>query len=138
MNHAYYLMVMGGTNRVSGISVKGIGFDQMERMERIFYRGFVYYLVPSSNFSDAREATIRASPGTLRGWRRRRTDRPCRLECGRCPMIKTRKSCLAATIVLTLLPALVLAQEEGTTEEKKKKRRPAPHPYELPAGTPEL
>ena len=61
VNHAYYLMVMGGTNRVSGISVKGIGFDQMERMERIFYRGFVYYLVPSSNFSDAREATIRAA-----------------------------------------------------------------------------
>ena len=60
-NHAYYLMVMGGTNRVSGISVTGIGFAQMERMERIFYRGFMYYLVPSSNFSDAREATIRAA-----------------------------------------------------------------------------
>ena len=54
-------MVMGGTNRVSGISVTGIGFAQMERMERIFYRGFMYYLVPSSNFSDAREATIRAA-----------------------------------------------------------------------------
>ena len=37
-------------------------------------------------------------------------------------MIKTRNSCLAATIVLTLLPALVLAQEEGTTEEKKRER----------------
>ena len=49
------------TNRVSGISVTGIGFAQMERMERIFYRGFMYYLVPSSNFSDAREATIRAA-----------------------------------------------------------------------------
>ena len=61
VNHAYYLMVMGGTNRVSGISVNGIGFAQMERMERIFYRGFMYYLVPSSNFSDAREATIRAA-----------------------------------------------------------------------------
>ena len=60
-NHAYYLMVMGGTNRVSGISVNGIGFAQMERMERVFYRGFMYYLVPSSNFSDAREATIRAA-----------------------------------------------------------------------------
>ena len=61
VNHAYYLMVMGGTNRVSGISVTGIGFSQMERMERVFYRGFMYYLVPSSNFSDAREATIRAA-----------------------------------------------------------------------------
>ena len=61
MNHAFYLMVMGGTNRVSGISVNGIGFEQMDRMERIFYRAFMYYLVPSSNFSDAREATIRAA-----------------------------------------------------------------------------
>ena len=61
VNHAYYLMVMGGTNRTSGVSVNGIGFAQMERIERIFYRGFMYYLVPSSNFSDAREATIRAA-----------------------------------------------------------------------------
>ena len=61
VNHAFYLMVMGGTNRVSGISVNGIGFEQMDRMERIFYRAFMYYLVPSSNFSDAREATIRAA-----------------------------------------------------------------------------
>ena len=61
VNHAFYLMVMGGTNRTSGVSVNGIGFSQMERMERIFYRGFMYYLVPSSNFSDAREATIRAA-----------------------------------------------------------------------------
>ena len=61
VNHAYYLMVMGGTNRTSGVSVNGIGFAQMEQIERIFYRGFMYYLVPSSNFSDAREATIRAA-----------------------------------------------------------------------------
>ena len=61
VNHAFYLMVMGGTNRVSGISVNGIGFEQMDRMEQIFYRAFMYYLVPSSNFSDAREATIRAA-----------------------------------------------------------------------------
>ena len=61
VNHAYYLMVMGGTNRTSGVSVNGVGFAQMERIERIFYRGFMYYLVPSSNFSDAREATIRAA-----------------------------------------------------------------------------
>ena len=60
-NHAYYLMVMGGTNATSGVSVRGVGFENMERMERVFYRGFMYYLVPSSNFSDAREATIRAA-----------------------------------------------------------------------------
>ena len=61
VSHAFYLMVMGGTNRTSGVSVNGVGFENMDRMERIFYRGFMYYLVPSSNFSDAREATIRAA-----------------------------------------------------------------------------
>ena len=60
-NHAFYLMVVGGTNRVSDLSVEGVGFQQMNRIERIFYRAFFYYLVPSSNFSDAREATIRAA-----------------------------------------------------------------------------
>ena len=60
-NHAFYLMVVGGTNRVSGLRVEGVGFEQMSRIESIFYRAFMFYLVPSSNFADAREATIRAA-----------------------------------------------------------------------------
>ena len=60
-NHAFYLMVMGGTNSVSGMSVGGIGFENMSRIENIFYRAFMFYLVPSSDFSDAREATLRAA-----------------------------------------------------------------------------
>lgn len=60
-NHAFYLMVVGGTNRTSGITVAGLGVDQIDRIESIFYRGFMFYLVPSSDFSDAREATLRAA-----------------------------------------------------------------------------
>ncbi len=60
-NQAFYLMVQGGTNRTSGISVRGLGTAQMERIEKIFYRAFAFYLVPSSNFHDAREATLRAA-----------------------------------------------------------------------------
>lgn len=60
-NHAFYLMVEGGTNRVSGMRVAGIGRDEMDRIERIFFRAFTVYLVPSSGFSDAREATLRAA-----------------------------------------------------------------------------
>jgi thermolysin len=60
-NHAFYLMVEGGTNRTSGITVEGIGRDQMDRIESIFYRAFFFFLVPSSNYSNAREATIRAA-----------------------------------------------------------------------------
>ncbi|HXV59756.1 MAG TPA: M4 family metallopeptidase, partial [Vicinamibacteria bacterium] len=61
VNHAFYLMVEGGTNETSGIEVEGLGMDEMERIESIFYRAFVFYLVPSSNFSQAREATLVAA-----------------------------------------------------------------------------
>jgi thermolysin len=60
-NQAFYLMVEGGTNRTSGVSVRGVGTANMDRIEKIFYRAFVFYLVPSSNFHDAREATLRAA-----------------------------------------------------------------------------
>ena len=60
-NHAFYLMVEGGTNRVSGIQVDGVGRAQMDRIESVFFRAFTAYLVPSSDFSDAREATLRAA-----------------------------------------------------------------------------
>ena len=60
-NHAFYLMVEGGTNRTSGITVNGIGRAQMDRIESIFYRAFFFFLVPSSDFSAARQATIRAA-----------------------------------------------------------------------------
>jgi len=60
-NHAYYLAVAGGTNRVSGLRVQGIGLANRERMERIFYRAFVFFLGSSSSFRDARVATIEAA-----------------------------------------------------------------------------
>jgi len=66
INQAFYLMVQGGTNRTSGITVRGVGTAQMDRIEAIFYRAFAFYLVPSSNFHDAREATLRAA-GELYG-----------------------------------------------------------------------
>ncbi len=60
-NQAFYLMVQGGTNRTSGVTVHGLGTAQMDRIEAIFYRAFSFYLVPSSTFHDAREATLRAA-----------------------------------------------------------------------------
>ena len=59
--HAFYLAVVGGTNRVSGHAVQGIGLANMERMERIFYRAFTFYLGPLSQFTDARAATLQAA-----------------------------------------------------------------------------
>ena len=61
VSHAFYLAVAGGRNRVSGITVPGIGVNNIERMERIFYRAFVFLLGPLSQFSDARAATLQAA-----------------------------------------------------------------------------
>ena len=60
-NHAFYLAVAGGRNRVSGLTVQGVGLANIERMERIFYRAFVFFLTPDSRFSDARAATLAAA-----------------------------------------------------------------------------
>ncbi len=57
-NHCFYLLANGGTNKTSGIRVQGIG---REKAEKIFYRGFTDYLWESSNFLDARIATVRAA-----------------------------------------------------------------------------
>lgn len=59
--HAFYLAVAGGRNRVSGITVPGVGEANLERMERIFYRAFTQLLTPNSRFSDARRATLQAA-----------------------------------------------------------------------------
>jgi Zn-dependent metalloprotease len=59
--HAFYLSVAGGRNRVSGITVPGIGPSNIERMERVFYRAFTQLMGPSSRFSDARRATLQAA-----------------------------------------------------------------------------
>ncbi|HEY0284220.1 MAG TPA: M4 family metallopeptidase [Vicinamibacterales bacterium] len=59
--HAFYLAVAGGRNRVSGVSVAGVGTGNIERMERIFYRAFTELMTPNSRFSDARGATLQAA-----------------------------------------------------------------------------
>ena len=61
VDHAFYLAVAGGTNRVSGVSVAGVGLANIERMEKIFYRAFVFHLGPHARFSDARAATLQAA-----------------------------------------------------------------------------
>ncbi len=61
VSHAFYLAIEGGTNRVSGIAVTGVGAANREQIERVFYRAFTSFLVPSSIFYDARAATIQAA-----------------------------------------------------------------------------
>ena len=84
-NHAFYLIAAGGTNRVSGISVTGIGTSAAER---IFYRALTVYMTSSTNFAGARTATLNAATdlygagstqynGVAQGW--------CAVGVGACP-----------------------------------------------------
>jgi thermolysin len=60
-NHAFYLAIEGGRNRVSGITVQGVGTANREQIEKSFYRAFVFLLPASATFSTARAATIQAA-----------------------------------------------------------------------------
>ena len=60
-NHAFFLAVAGGTNRVSGQSVTGVGIANIEQMEKVFYRAFTLLMPANSTFSTARAATIQAA-----------------------------------------------------------------------------
>ena len=59
--HAFYLAINGGTNRVSRLTVTGVGLANMEQMEKIFYRAFVFLMPANSTFATARAATIQAA-----------------------------------------------------------------------------
>ena len=60
-NHAFYLAIEGGIHRLSGVIVQGVGSQNREQIERIFYRAFTQMLTPNSNFAVARAATIQAA-----------------------------------------------------------------------------
>jgi bacillolysin len=60
-NNAYYLAIEGGTNRVSGIHVTGVGGSNRDHIEKVFYRAFTEMLPASATFSTARAATIQAA-----------------------------------------------------------------------------
>ena len=59
--HAYYLAIEGGTNRVSGLTVSGVGAANREQMEQVFYRAFTVLLTSSADFAAARAATIQSA-----------------------------------------------------------------------------
>lgn len=60
-NHAFYLAIEGGTHRLSGVGVSGVGFANREQIERVFFRAFTRLLPPRATFSQARAATIQSA-----------------------------------------------------------------------------
>jgi bacillolysin len=61
VNHMYYLAIMGGLNRVSQLSVQGVGFANRDQIEKIIYRAFTLMLPANATFAVARAATIQAA-----------------------------------------------------------------------------
>jgi thermolysin len=59
--HAYYLAIEGGTNRVSGLTVSGVGAANREQMEKVFYRAFTVLMTRDADFAEARAATIQSA-----------------------------------------------------------------------------
>lgn len=57
-NHTFYLIANGGTNRVSGIAVAGIGPDAAQQ---IWYRALTMYMTSGTDFAGARTATLSAA-----------------------------------------------------------------------------
>jgi thermolysin len=60
-NHAFYLAIEGGTNRVSGITVQGVGAGNREQIEKVFYRGFTQLMPASATYAVARAVTLQAA-----------------------------------------------------------------------------
>ncbi|GAG16052.1 unnamed protein product, partial [marine sediment metagenome] len=57
-SHAFYLLAVGGTNKISGKSVTGIG---IEKATKIFYRAWVHYMGKTSDFWYAANAIIQSA-----------------------------------------------------------------------------
>jgi thermolysin len=60
-NHVFYLAVEGGTNRVSGLTVQGVGNANRTQIETAFYRAVTQLLPANATFAMARTATIQAA-----------------------------------------------------------------------------
>jgi thermolysin len=60
-NHVFYLAIEGGRNRVSGISVTGVGAANRDQIEKVAYRAFTQMLPASADFATARAAMIQAA-----------------------------------------------------------------------------
>jgi len=61
VNHAFYLAIEGGQNRVSGLQVQGVGASNRDQVEKVFYRAFTQMLPPRADFAMARLATLQSA-----------------------------------------------------------------------------
>jgi len=104
VNHAWYLMAAGGTNRVSGVTVPAIGTSDAAK---IWYKALTTYMTSSTNFSAARTATLNAATALFgassaqytsvaTGW--------CAVGVGSCPVAPTPTPSATPTVSPTPTP----------------------------------
>ena len=60
-SHAFYLAIEGGTNRTSGVRVRGVGAARRQQVAEAFFRAFAFMLPSSATFGLARAATLQAA-----------------------------------------------------------------------------
>jgi bacillolysin len=59
-SHVFYLAIHGGTHRLGG-RVQGVGEENREQIERVFYRAFTHFMPPRGEFYIAQTVTIHAA-----------------------------------------------------------------------------
>lgn len=68
LSHAFYLAVEGGTHRTSGMQVEGVGGDNREEIEHIFFRAMTELMPASTSLPTAaaviRQAAFDLAPGS--------------------------------------------------------------------------
>ncbi len=100
-NHVYFLVAAGGTNRVSGVNVQGIGTTDAAK---IWYRALTVYMTSGTNFAAGRTATINAAndlfgaggtqaTAVAKGW--------CAVGVGACPTTPTPTPTATPTVTPT-------------------------------------
>ncbi len=60
-NHAFYLAIEGGLHADTGVPVTGVGTQNREQIEKVFYRAFTSMLPSSATFYMARLATLQSA-----------------------------------------------------------------------------
>lgn len=88
-NYAFYLLSQGGTHHLSNVNVTGVGATAAEK---IFYRALTTYMTSSTNFADARTATLNAASdlyGASSSQYTRTATAWCAVGVGACPTTST-------------------------------------------------
>jgi Zn-dependent metalloprotease len=61
LGHAFYLAIEGGPNQTSGVTVQGVGPQNREQIERVFFRAMTQIMPPNPNLTMAAAALRQAA-----------------------------------------------------------------------------